>query len=377
MKEDINSSTFPCINCGADLTFEPGTSNLKCSHCGTENEIQINDHEIEELDFHAFLNDAGQSAEHMEIKTVKCNTCGASSSLEPNIQSASCAYCSSPLILESATDESIIQPKSILPFKLKKEEAKLEFKKWVKKLWFAPNKLKKASLNFDHFKGMYIPYWTYDSETDTWYWGQRGEHYYVTENYTTTENGKTVNKTRQVQKTRWYNVNGQVNKFFNDILVVASNSLPKKHVVKLEPWDLENLAPFDTKYLSGFLTEKYQINLEEGFNEAKGIMETEIDHLIRRDIGGDEQRIIKKNTNFDGITFKHILLPVYVSAYRFKNKVYRFMVNARTGEVHGERPWSAGKIALLVIAIIAIAATIYFATQSGAPVESATDYNQY
>ncbi len=352
--------TFGCVECGADLKFKPGTTALTCEYCGAKNEIPVSDIEIQELDFHEYFKKGAKEQETIEVNLVKCDTCGAESSLESNITSSSCPYCATPLIVSNAHAENIIQPKSLLPFKLTKKEAIEAFKTWINKLWFAPNALKKAVLSFDHFKGVYLPFWTFDSKTTTQYTGQKGVHYYVSENYTTTEDGKSVTKTRQVQKTRWHYAAGQVTHAFDDVLVPASESLPKKQVKELEPWDLPNLVPFDKKYLSGFITEKYQVNLESGFNRARVDMEDSITGLIRRDIGGDVQRIHTRSTQFEDVTFKHILLPAYVSAYKFKEKLYRFMVNARTGEVQGERPWSVIKITLAVLGVIAIAAAAYF-----------------
>lgn len=353
-EKEVTVDTFACTSCGADLKYKPGTQHLTCEYCGAENEIPQIEADIEELDFHEFLAKKSESEETITESFVKCESCGASSTLEPNITSALCPYCSTPLIVDHAKDETVIQPKSLLPFKLDKNAAKSEFKKWIKKLWFAPNNLKKAALNFDQFKGIYIPYWTFDTDTHTNYVGQRGEHYYETESYTTTEDGKSVTKTRQVQKTRWYSASGSVHKFFDDILTVASKSLPQKYIYKLEPWDLENLVPFDKSYLSGFLTEKYQVELDEGFEIAKGIADPEIRSLVRRDIGGDEQRILSMNTSYNDITFKHLLLPVFVSAYKFKDKLYQFLVNGRTGEVQGQRPYSWIKITLTVVAALAV-----------------------
>ena len=122
-----------------------------------------------------------------------------------------------------------------------------------------------------------------------------------------------------------------------------------RSVSKLEPWDLKNLIPFDKSYLSGFVSEKYQVDLEEGFEIAKSATNQEIRSLVRRNIGGDRQRIISLNTNYKDISFKHLLLPVYVSAFRYKNKLYRFLVNGRTGEVQGERPYSWIKISLTIL----------------------------
>ncbi|MDD3949229.1 MAG: hypothetical protein PHT43_07175 [Anaerolineaceae bacterium] len=209
--------------------------------------------------------------------------------------------------------------------------------------------MKKAALSFEHFKGIYLPFWTYDTDTKTRYVGQRGEHYYVTEDYTTTEDGKSVTKSREVQKTRWYPATGRVHESFDDVLIPASESLPKNKLIALEPWDLENLVPFDPIFLGGFISEKYQLVLEQGFDKAKKIIDEHIERAVREHIGGDEQRIHSSKTDFNSITFKHILLPVYASAYKFKGKVFNFMVNARTGEIQGERPWSTCKFALTII----------------------------
>jgi DNA-directed RNA polymerase subunit RPC12/RpoP len=360
LEKELEVGTFACVNCGADLKYQPGTTSLTCDHCGTENEIPQIDADFEELDFHEYLANQSKSEDTLKENFVKCHNCGATSSLEPHITSASCPYCSTALVIEECKEETIIQPKALLPFHLDKEAAKGRFKKWVKKLWFAPNDLQKASLNFDHFKGVYLPYWTYDTDTGTRYTGQRGIHYYVNQTYTTTENGKTVTKTRRVRKTRWYPASGHVSKFFDDVLVTATESLPQKYIYKLEPWDLENLVPFEKSYLSGFITEKYQIDLENGFDVAKGIMDPQIRAAIRRDIGGDEQRIISMRTNYEDITFKHLLLPVYVSAYRYKDKLYQFLVNGRTGEVQGQRPYSWIKITLTALGLIALIALFIF-----------------
>ena len=137
---------------------------------------------------------------------------------------------------------------------------------------------------------------------------------------------------------------------------MASHSLPDTIARKLEPWDLQNLVPYQPGYLSGFKSETYQVGIESGFEEAKGLMDPAIHTTICRDIGGDEQRISSVSTSYSDISFKHILLPIWISTYQYKSKAYRFLVNARTGEVQGERPWSFIKIALAVLTAIAIIA---------------------
>jgi len=167
-------------------------------------------------------------------------------------------------------------------------------------------------------------------------------------------NGNTVTRTRQVRRTRWSYASGRVQNTFDDILVLASNSLPRKIAQRLAPWDLENFVPYRDEYLSGFVAESYQVDLSQGFETAREIMDGFIRQSICRDIGGDHQRIDSVNTQYENITFKHTLLPVWISAYRYRERVFRFLVNARTGEVQGERPYSVWKILLLVLAIVLI-----------------------
>jgi hypothetical protein len=212
----------------------------------------------------------------------------------------------------------------------------------VKSRWFAPTALKRGARINEKLAGVYVPHWTFDAATITVYRGKKG-----------------VTRTRGVGKnrrtyTRWYSVSGTIVHDFDDVLVRASESLPRKQADALEPWDLQNLVAYEDAYLAGFQAEAYAIDLPEGWGRARLVMDEMIRELVRRDIGGDRQRITKMTTEHRGITFKHILLPVWMAAYRFNDKTYRFLVNARTGEVQGERPWSVWKIALAVLGVAAL-----------------------
>jgi DNA-directed RNA polymerase subunit RPC12/RpoP/preprotein translocase subunit Sss1 len=340
---------FPCKQCGAKVEFDPGAATLKCPYCNFENPIPQSEEDIEELDFKAFLAKAASGEETVESQTVKCETCAAEVSLDPGVAASECPFCGSNIVKTGGSTKAI-KPKSLLPFKVTQKEGREAFRKWIKSLWFAPGKLKQYARSDSKLSGIYVPYWTYDSDTTSYYTGQRGEHYWVTETYTTMEDGKSVTKTRQVRRTRWYPASGVVWNRFDDILVLASKSLPTKYAEALDPWDLENLVEYNDDYLSGFRAESYQVDLAEGFEQAKEVMDDGIRVSVRADIGGDEQRIHSIKTKYEDITFKHILLPIWISAYRFKQKVYRFLVNARTAEVQGERPWSIIKIAMAVLA---------------------------
>jgi len=344
---------FPCAQCGADLAFAPGTDRLVCPYCGAENEVAPMEGTVAERDFRAALAALAGQHETIEAITAKCTNCGAETTLPPNVTADFCAFCGAPLVLQGASTR-LMKPEGVLPFKITEAEAKEAFRKWIAGLWFAPNALKAQAKTQRRLAGLYIPHWTFDARTETGYTGRRGEWYYTTETYTTTENGKPVTRTRQVRHTRWYPASGHVTNTFDDLLVTASTTLPEVWRPKITPEEWPALVPYRDDYLAGFRTEHYTVELEQGFEIAQGLMQPAIDTSIRHDIGGDEQQILHKATTYEDVTFKHILIPVWLATYRFKEKPYRFAINARTGEVHGERPWSAVKIALTVLAVLLI-----------------------
>ncbi len=296
-----------CKSCGAILKFAPGTNSLQCEYCGHENEITVSNEAeaIVELDFHAHLSaESGAKQDTQQLSTVKCTGCGAEATLKPNVTADECAFCGTALVLKSAHITTLLKPKSVLPFKVDKKQANESFMKWLGTLWFAPGDLRKYATT-DKLNGMYIPYWTYDTNTHTDYSGERGIDRQETEYYTTEENGQTVQKSRIRTVTDWHRASGGVRNEFDDILVNASNSLPREYAEALEPWDVESLVPFNENYLAGFRSESYQIGLKDGFELAKTKVQATIDQTICQDIGGDHQRIHSKDTEYNNITFKH------------------------------------------------------------------------
>ncbi|MFW6337146.1 MAG: primosomal protein N' (replication factor Y) - superfamily II helicase, partial [Phycisphaeraceae bacterium] len=344
------SRSFSCRKCGATLRWDPGAGAVSCQYCGHTNPIPETGGEVEELDFHTYIDQLQQEGDELAqmevVASVHCDGCGADVEPPADTSAFDCPFCGAAISTRGQS-KRLIKPRSLLPFQVPADKARELYRDWIKKLWFAPNKLKKYARAPGKLQGIYVPYWTYDTKTTTSYTGRRGEHYYVTR---TVRDSKGNTRTRRVRKTRWYPASGVVFNDFDDILVLAAHSLPTDKVEKLEPWDLGNLAPYDPQYTAGFRVQRYQVDLPEGFENAKQQVQSDIDRDIRRDIGGDVQRIHSKNTRYDDVRFKHILLPVWISSYRFKGKVYRFVVNGRTGEVQGERPWSAWKIALAVLA---------------------------
>jgi len=346
---------FSCAKCGAPVSFQPGTSSLVCDYCQHQTLIKNDDQAIEEYDFESALKDLQQAAPTFEQLLIKCESCGAETESLANKTATHCPFCDSKIVA-TAKSRKRIKPESLLPFLIDAKVAKANFKRWLDKQWLAPFGFKKRVSHRDKFSGVYLPYWSFDSNAVSFYRGQRGDYYYVTVTRTRTVNGKTQTYTTQERRTRWTPVSGTVKFNFDDVLVPASRSVKEKYLRELEPWDLKQLKPYQDEYLAGFVAESYQLELKSGFERGQDYMDEYLTELARRDIGGDEQRVQQLNTHHSQVRFKHLLLPVWLSSYRYKNKVFQFVVNARTGEVQGERPLSWLKIFLLALLAVALVA---------------------
>lgn len=346
---------FPCDQCGADMRYDPAEGALICDHCGHRVEVTAPPAAaaIRELDYDAALRAALPETEIEETRVSRCPNCGAEVDFDANTHATECPFCATPVVTDTGPHRQI-RPKGLLPFALDEGEARKAMTDWLGRLWFAPNGLQDYARKGRKMQGIYVPYWTFDADTKSRYRGQRGDTYYETR--TVMRDGK--RETVRVAKIRWTAVSGRVARVFDDVLVLASTSLPKRFTDALEPWDLAALEPYSPSYLAGFRAEAYSVDLEEGYTQARDKMHRVIERDVRFDIGGDQQRITSLDVDISDITFKHILLPVWLAAYKYRGKTYRFVVNGRTGQVRGERPWSAWKIALAVLGLAVVAGVV-------------------
>jgi hypothetical protein len=364
-KTAVITNSLNCKGCGAALHFEPGTQTLMCDHCGSSNEIStLDDHNTEPFAYDDFIESIQSSTLDEGLQTVKCNNCGSATILKKNETADKCPFCSSALVVDLSDDQKYVKPHYVLPFKVSQQMAKEQFLTWLKSLSFAPADLieKVGSGASSPIDGVYLPYWVYDANALTSYTGERGDYYYVTETYYETVDGEQVERSREVRHTNWYSVFGNVVNIFKNIIISASASVSQETLNKLGAWDFSMLAKYDERYISGFRSETYQVSPQDGLERSKASMAPVIQRTIMQDIGGDEQRIDNSETELQEVMIKYVLLPIWISSYVYKNKSYQFAINGYTGQVSGKRPWSAGKIILLIVIILAVIAciVIYF-----------------
>ena len=354
--DDSQARVFPCESCGADLEFSIGQQTLKCPYCGFQKQIELReDAQIVEQDYHAAIErmeEQHEQGRHDEAgnQEVHCESCGGTVMFTGTLTSTDCPWCEAPILREnihSATHR--IPVDAVMPFLIERDRAQVVLKEWIASRWFAPNEFRRRGIE-GKFDGFYLPFWTFDALTYNAYVGQRGDHYTVTV-------GSGKNR-RTVTRTRWSPASGRFQRFFDDVLVCASQGLPTDLINELEPWPIERMVPFTQQVLAGLFARTYDVPLDAGFEESRERMRAALDQEVRRRIGGDTQQVDSIQTRHDAITFKHLLLPVWMLAYRYHDNTFRVFVNAATGEVQGERPYSWLKITLLVLLIAAAIAAI-------------------
>ena len=341
-----------CPNCGATVTFDPASGKMHCDYCGYECELPKPDDEnmVCEMDFDAAINT--ESCEWgAEKKSVECKNCGAVSLYDVLETAAVCPFCGSTQVMPAATEKTIA-PNGVCPFQVTKEEAGASFTRWLKKKWFTPRKAKKSA-NPEAFQGVYLPYWTYDAETTSNFTARAG--------YDHTVRGKD-GKTRT--ETTWRHVSGVYQEFIDDETVMASKRQESSGVKQCEPFKLSKLVPYDPKYLAGFVAERYSVGLKEGWEMAQTSIHSKLNRNIESHVKSnwrcDRVSSVRFSTLYSDITYKYILVPAWISSFKYKEKVYQFAVNGQTGKVGGKAPVSALRVIIAILIGAGIITGLYF-----------------
>jgi DNA-directed RNA polymerase subunit RPC12/RpoP len=352
--------TFPCQQCGGALAWDASKRAMQCPFCGHQQQMPVQpDRQIDEIPIEEGYQRAAKGL-GVPVSTINCKDCGATVNVSEGERTTKCAFCGSHQVLQVETDASAIRPESLVPFTIDKKVANDRFAAWMADLWFRPNDLKKMA-KVQEMGGVYVPFWTFDAHVHSQWTAEAGYYYYETEEYTSYENGESVTRSRQVQRTRWESAWGRRDDDYDDTLVCASKGLPSELVEKFTTFNTKLLVPYGPQYLAGWKAEAYAIDLQNAHNMGRQKMASQQEARCGRDVPGDTHRSLVVNNTFTRETFKHVLLPVWIAAYRYNDKPYRFLVNGQTGEVTGEAPYSFWKIFLFVLMCVAIVSVIgYF-----------------
>lgn len=341
-----DAEDYSCPQCGAPISYNPSTCKLECSYCGFTQEINGMKSD-EEFAFE----DADKNANSLwgsETKVIKCENCGAENVVSHDTMSSTCPFCGSNQVID--TNELVgMKPNRVIPFRINKDFARDTYSKWVKKRFFSPRPVKKQRIKVI-ISGVYLPIWTFDTDTFTKYDGWLGKNYTVTV-------GSGKNRHTEV-RTRWFRISGTSEVSFDDIVVNAGVHVNQAEINRISPFSTNDSYVYEKKYLVGFMAEHYKVKLTTAWDNAKTIAAPTIKRKILSNYSYDVVGKIDMKTNYNNIKYKYVLVPVWIGTYKYKNKLYRFLVNGETGKLAGRAPTSALKICILVFSIVLVAIAI-------------------
>ena len=350
---------YSCPACGGEAQWNPAKKALICPFCGMTSPAQTElnakgEQVIVEHDLVAALRGIPDDQRGWQANkiSVKCQSCQAISVFDQGHVSQRCDFCGSTALVPYEEIKEAFRPESLLPMKVSETQVRDAIHRWYGNRWFAPNKLKRGALT-DTVKGLYIPYWTFDAQVHAEWTAESGYYYYETESYRDS-NGNV--QTRQVQKIRWVPSSGALDHFFDDELVPASRGVQEEMLRKIEPFPTTtDLVPYNAGYLSGWVVERYQIDLVAAAQEARAEMDAELQRLCAAQVPGDTHRNLQVQADYSGQTFKHILTPIWLLTYNYGTRNFQVVINGYTGVIAGKYPKSWIKITLAVLGALAAA----------------------
>ena len=344
-EKQVDTDFVKCESCGSTMVFDPNTQQLICNHCGNTVSFNKNSN-VKEIE----LSEALKLSETWEddTKIYKCENCGARVVIEKNVVAGSCPFCGTAHVVES--DEIAgLKPNAIIPFLFDDSKAAENCKSWSKKRILAPSSFKK-SFKPENIKGVYIPCFTFDSNTLSVYNGRVGQR-----RTRTVGSGK---NRRTETYIHWFMISGNLQYFFDDVLISAGKKITQKAVDKLSPFAREKSCVYEKKFLHGFVANHYDKDIKTSWAEAKGIIDSRIRAMILSKHHADVVDYLNISTNHQNVTYKYMLMPVYVGNFTFHSKLYNLYINGSTGKVYGKAPVSPLRVGFLILIIAAVLALI-------------------
>ena len=346
--------TYPCANCGDALVYDPAIGKLRSPSCGSTYPVLLDTSKALQLHplgptMNALYAQARSAAQVQVVDhEVVCQNCGGHTLFSGTLTATRCPYCNTPI---QRTDVQVAPARlpidGILPLRVGDEQARHNIEAWVNSRWFAPREFKKYRV-LGSFSSVYLSYYSYDAEVTTDYSGARGTH-----------------RTRRDSDgnietyTDWWPVSGRVHDSIRQLAESANTGLDSERVRELEPWPAEQAVTYTPEFVAGHLARTYDGDAAQVFEaQARPRIEGIVENTVRRDIGGDEQRVEQVATDFQDLSFKHLLLPIWLLTISYGGKPFQTFINGATGEVHGDYPWSKVKIAAMVVAALVVIAIL-------------------
>jgi hypothetical protein len=238
-----------------------------------------------------------------------------------------------------------LRPTALVAFKIQAEQLRPRAAEWLGKGWMHPSALKSGAV-IDRFNGLYLSYWTFDAQVRAAWEAEVG--YERTESYY--DAGDKTWKTRIVID--WRSEQGEISLAVDDLLVSGSTRASRRLLEQINPFDLNALQTYTPDLLAGWQAQAYDLTLPAAWEQGKETIREQAKNACYADIPTSHVRNFRMRADFGNETWRYLLLPVYVAAYRFEEKVFQVMVNGQTGAIAGQKPVDWTRVWLAIAGIL-------------------------
>ena len=330
--------SYQCPSCGSAMEFDPESGKLGCEHCGYETTVEKMTKGAKHEESFEEAEGAREERETGTFKVYRCPSCGAEMLTDEFTSATVCAFCGTPGMMEDRLSGQL-KPAYVLPFRVTKEAAVEQFRRWMKGNLLTPKGFSSQS-TLEKITGVYVPFWLYDYDTNV----QMNAH--------CTRIRTSRQKDVEYTYTDHYEVIRNLNVDYSKIPADASEKMDDKLMELLEPFDFNELKRFEMPYLSGYLSERYNYESDELQGRAKNRVRTFAIQEARNSIKGYAAvNVVNQRLNIRELKEEYVLLPVWMLNYRYRGTNYQFAINGQTGKQVGTLPLSGGRAAGLFAAV--------------------------
>lgn len=342
---------YKCPACGGPLHFDSDLQLLKCDYCDSTylaSEIEALYNKEEPISLSSSVK-TWSDEEKAGMRAYTCPSCSAQIIADENTAATSCPYCGNPTIIATQF-EGALKPDYVIPFKLDKDTAVKTLNEFYKNKPFLPAAFKNQN-HIEEIKGLYVPFWLYDNTTSA------GASYHATRVHTHTTSRERITVTEHYRLIR----RGDIT--FKKVPADASSKMPDEFMDAVEPFNYDDMVPFQKSYMPGYFADKYDVSVEDDAKRIEVRMRNSALGALSSTAFGYTSIIPEsEQVLFQNRQVNYAFLPVWILSTKWNNKNYLFVMNGQTGKMIGDDlPVDTKKLILTFIGItILLMALFYF-----------------
>lgn len=337
-----------CNACGGMMEFSSKAQTMVCPYCGTTMEVEEYEKEIERRDNISIskTEESWEKGETDDIRIYICESCGGEIMADENTGASICPFCDNKVVMKGQF-ENDLKPDYIIPFKLDKKDAKQAYLNHLSDKIFLPKVFRRQN-HIDEIKGVYVPFWLYSTDVNA-------DFIFNAERLRSYKSGDT-----EYTEHSYYDVRraGQIS--FDNIPEDASTKMDDTLMESVEPFNFEEAVPFKKAYLSGYLADRYDVDIEERKNRViERIDKNTEDKFMETVQGYHSVNGVDRNIEIENMNCKYALYPVWILNTTWKDKKYVFAMNGQTGKIVGDLPMDKQLFRMFILKRVAIMTVIF------------------